>query len=952
MIKRLEFYFRHSLTDLRANGQRTFFALLCIAAGVAAIVSLQTLAVMIQSTLTGNLQASNRGDIVYQSGGVMGESMSDDLMAEGVSRGILKSDQTSFLGADVSGYFVTDDGYRQLIAWLDEQYPGQVTTTYRQALASQIEQFFGTGRGTLLTDPVTGNSSSQAMAVLVDPAVYPFYGQVVALDGRPLSELITAPDQIVLGDMVARNLGVEPGAKVTLNGSDTEFTVTGIVDSSQEIKNLSQDAFLGIFGFYYLSNDAIDLFEDNDTRITTIYVQLADPALLDEIDPAFQTRWPYFISTDTDDLRESYTQLSENIDQLVTVMGMVSLLIGSIGIVNTMQVIVRRRTLEVGVLKTLGLQADQITLLFMVEAVIMGVVGSLAGIVLGWLLTFVIRGTAEQLFATSLPFVLATGPAVTGFTVGVVVTSVFGFLPTLSAGQVRPNIVLRPSETIIPRSGALRVALVLVLIIVTMAFVTQNLIGGFANALRLIGGAFLIAGIFYVLLSALIWLIGRFLPSFGIVDLKISLRQMLAGRSRAAVTLLALVVGVFSLSLITLMAESVNNLLRFALSESSGRNVVIFAANPGQLPQIETALSGIEGVNGYEVSRTYTLTLAGLQEGETILTPDDIRARMNENESILYPFGRPRTTRHTVDAEGNEIVEEVAEDDEIFLDPYRTLSGALSSVDSRFLEELSPRTFVSGRQIDAGDVGKSVIVVSENSYTQAAGLSVGDKLIMQLGSNAAPEAPTFTLEIVGLSAQGFMGGGSGLETPNYALYDAFPADSQADRVTVFVDMDEAQMPALRRAIAEVRGAFVFETAVLTKLFETLLGTFIAFPTMVALLGLLVGGVVIANSVALTTMERSKEIAIMKAVGLQRERVLFMILLENGILGLIGGLIGVGIGLLGLILILSATSAPTSTIPFGTAFILMLICIVVALVAALASAWGASGEKPLNVLRYE
>ena len=115
MIKRIEFYFRHSLTDLRANSQRTFFALLCIAAGVAAIVSLQTLAVMIQSTLTGNLQSSNRGDVVYQAGGGMGVSMSDDLMAQGVSRGILKSDQTSFLGADVSGYFVTDEGYSCLL---------------------------------------------------------------------------------------------------------------------------------------------------------------------------------------------------------------------------------------------------------------------------------------------------------------------------------------------------------------------------------------------------------------------------------------------------------------------------------------------------------------------------------------------------------------------------------------------------------------------------------------------------------------------------------------------------------------------------------------------------------------------------------------------------------------------------------------------------------------------
>ena len=63
MIEQLRFYLRHSLNDLRVNKQRTLFALLCIAAGVAAIVSLQTLGVMIEDSLTGSLQESNKGDI-------------------------------------------------------------------------------------------------------------------------------------------------------------------------------------------------------------------------------------------------------------------------------------------------------------------------------------------------------------------------------------------------------------------------------------------------------------------------------------------------------------------------------------------------------------------------------------------------------------------------------------------------------------------------------------------------------------------------------------------------------------------------------------------------------------------------------------------------------------------------------------------------------------------------
>jgi len=68
--------------------------------------------------------------------------------------------------------------------------------------------------------------------------------------------------------------------------------------------------------------------------------------------------------------------------------------------------------------------------------------------------------------------------------------------------------------------------------------------------------------------------------------------------------------------------------------------------------------------------------------------------------------------------------------------------------------------------------------------------------------------------------------------------------------------------------------------------------------------------------------------------------------------LIGGLIGVGFGLVALIIFATTSQVPLSALPYGTALLLMGLCIAVALIAALSSAWSASGEKPLNVLRYE
>ncbi len=119
-----------------------------------------------------------------------------------------------------------------------------------------------------------------------------------------------------------------------------------------------------------------------------------------------------------------------------------------------------------------------------------------------------------------------------------------------------------------------------------------------------------------------------------------------------------------------------------------------------------------------------------------------------------------------------------------------------------------------------------------------------------------------------------------------------------------------------------------DTRFLNDLINRIIDQFTSFPILVAALALFTGGVVIANSVALSTLERRREIGIMKAVGLQRERVLGMLLLENGLMGLVGGLIGVGISFIALVLMLAQMFAGElgDAIPYSTAFTLMGLCI--------------------------
>ena len=109
--------------------------------------------------------------------------------------------------------------------------------------------------------------------------------------------------------------------------------------------------------------------------------------------------------------------------------------------------------------------------------------------------------------------------------------------------------------------------------------------------------------------------------------------------------------------------------------------------------------------------------------------------------------------------------------------------------------------------------------------------------------------------------------------------------------------------------------------------------------------------IIANTVSLAVLERRRQIGIMKAIGLHSSQILRLLLLESGLVGLLGGVIGTGIGA-AVILFMGVLSESPGSFPFLTLVGLVALSVAIAVAATLLTAWGASREKPLVVLRYE
>ena len=145
---------------------------------------------------------------------------------------------------------------------------------------------------------------------------------------------------------------------------------------------------------------------------------------------------------------------------------------------------------------------------------------------------------------------------------------------------------------------------------------------------------------------------------------------------------------------------------------------------------------------------------------------------------------------------------------------------------------------------------------------------------------------------------------------------------------------------------------MLETDVLVSVLAELVRQIAVLPMLVAALAFFAAATMVANTTALVTLERRREIAVMKAVGIKAQQILGQLLLESGILGLVGGLIAMVLVMLTLMLTRAALTEYAVSFSMHAFLPLLALAIGVTLAATWLSAWPASRQRPANVLRYE
>ena len=145
---------------------------------------------------------------------------------------------------------------------------------------------------------------------------------------------------------------------------------------------------------------------------------------------------PYRIFNQADVL-EQLNQLANALGSFLVAVALISLLVGSIGIMNIMLVTVTERTREIGIMKALGFSSMDVLLLFLVESIIISLFGGLLGIGLG------IGGAYIVTNVLKLPFFYSPYIFEAGLMVAIVVGVVAGVYPASKAAKLTPVDALR-----------------------------------------------------------------------------------------------------------------------------------------------------------------------------------------------------------------------------------------------------------------------------------------------------------------------------------------------------------------------------------------------------------------------------------------------------------------------------------------------------------------------------
>ncbi|MFI5915318.1 ABC transporter permease [Dactylosporangium sp. NPDC051541] len=709
-----------------------------------------------------------------------------------------------------------------------------------------------------------------------------------------------ADNEIVINNGLATTANVKIGETLDVITRDQErasYTVVGLMQYAG-----GRDSMAGESAVFFTTAKAQSAMLSAPGEYNSIDVKAAsgvtDEQLRDTVKAGLGAQFEVKTGKElSEESSQGIKDILKYVNYFLLGFGAVALLVGVFLILNTFSIIVAQRTQELALLRAMGAARGQILRSVLLEAVLIGVVGSAFGFLVGLGLGalgargFVSLADGAQVASLGFP----PSAIIASFVIGIGVTVVAALMPALKAARVAPIAAMRESATPdrpltkLTISGAIITAL-------SVAALIWGLAGAGSATLLLVFGGVLgviigVALLTPIISKPLVAALGAAL-SWSVPG-KLGRRNSSRNPRRTAITAGAVMTGIAIVTAISTIFTSLSTALGDTLDKQLAADVIVLGQSTSPDSPAVITDDQLKG-------------LQGLAQAQTVAAVSADAVQLNGKTEYVAAYPDPAAVATVLKIKAEE--------------------GRIDRLDSG--EFITDRKTADDRKLKLGDTIDVTFAKGQQK----------------------------TLKLVGISTSNTFSGGIVVDYPDARAGFAFPQVLQA----YIAVKDGASATGVKDAVNNVLKdnpkvqAYTKDEYISSN--QQGLDSVLIIVQLLLLIALFISILGVINTLLLSVIERTRELGMLRAVGLRRGQTWQMVTTESIVITVFGTVLGLAVGAgLGAAIVTALKSVVgfgAVTLPWGLMVLYFFLAIVVGAVAGLIPSIRAVRLNVLGAIAYE
>ena len=744
------------------------------------------------------------------------------------------------------------------------------------------------------------NEGSRLVQVRALEGKYPYYGefetippsasetfrtsrQAIVDEGIMIQYDMAVGDSVKIGDLlfgIAGRLQQIPGETAAMSTIGPRVYIpAAYLDATGLIQIGSRVSYRALFKF----DEGVDV-----------------EAIAEAIRPQ---REKYFLSVDTVESRKQRLGRSlGNLYRFLNLGGFIALILGSVGVASAVHTYIKQKLTTIAVLRCLGADARQTFLIYLIQAVAMGLAGSSIGVVLGLGILLILPQIVSDFLPFELTFSFSWLPIIQGMSIGLLMALLFALLPLLSVRSVSPLLTLRSSYE--HDTGTKKDPLRLIVYALLLAGVTAFGISQTRFWLQGVGfaaGLVVSFALLTVVAHGIMRLVKMYFPTSWNYIWRQGLANLYRPHNQTVMLVLALGLGTFLVTTLYLLQHSL--LGHLSLSGSGNQsNMVLFDIQTDQKESLK------------EIFRSYNLPIM-----------QDV----------------PVVTMRVATIKGRTI-EEIRNESSIRASHWALRREYRSTYRDHLIDT---ETLTAGQwRGKVATPADTTYISMDASIARDLGVSIGDEIIFDLQGIPITTIVGSLRQVNWQRVQ-----------PNFFI--VFPAGvlehaPQFHVLVTRITSTDVSAQFQRAVVLRFPNISVIDLQLILNTMDSILDKVSLVIRFMALFSVVTGLIVLIGVISNSRYQRIQESVLLKTLGGSRRQILNIMILEYLFLGGIAALTGILLAVIGSWILTNVVFEISFVPVFLPILVVMVVIVGLTILVGMISSRGIHDRPPLEILRTE